>query len=238
MKPTITYWAHSGGRRRFGASARCAAALLQGLRPLSCGRLKADTWWLYHVDPARTPPPPPDVTLEPVTDSLIESLRRHPDHEANQLRSGFRFWEVGLRTAYIWIWEGEPLCIQWLLLPAENERLAGLPGWGGMYPPLGQDAARVENLFKFRTRRKPSRDVAVQFEHAMFAQARRRGLRAVYTHIHSDNQPANAFAERAGFERRGWVRRFELDVPGARGKPWVVHRLEGAPEALPVYKTV
>lgn len=230
------FWIHSQGRGRFWSPvpARALNLLLDGIGPGPMGRLKAGVWWLYRVDLDRVSPPPREVTLRPVTQTLMERLRAHPDRQANQLISGFRFWEHGLDRAFVWMWRGEPLCIQWLLLPEDNARLLALPEWGGMYHPLEPGEGRVENLFKFSTGRRPPQGAAVSFQHAVFAEARRQGVRRLYTHIHRGNDPANAFARRAGWQRAGWIRRYEADLPGLRRKPLVMHRIDPLPQPAAV----
>src|ERR1041384_6247275 len=79
--------------------------------------------------------PTPGVRLTRVTDEVIAQLRAHPEAAENQLKSGLRFWEHGLRRAYIWMDDHEPLCIQWLLTHTDHMALRSLPEWAGMYPP-------------------------------------------------------------------------------------------------------
>src|SRR5256885_11184367 len=49
----------------------------------------------------RSPPPPPHVRLTRVTDPIIGALRQRPDRAESNLKAGLRFWDEGLRRAYI-----------------------------------------------------------------------------------------------------------------------------------------
>ncbi|RFA30535.1 hypothetical protein CAI21_05675 [Alkalilimnicola ehrlichii] len=190
-------------------------------------------WNRYVADLDKVPPAPAHVTLTPVTDDIIEQLENHPDSAHNQLISGIRFWRHGLRRAYIWLDNGEPVCIQWLLLPEDNALIARLPNWSGMYPPLEPGTGRVENLFKFTSPAK-RRSVAVNFEFAMYEQARRLGLRQILTHIHALNEPANRFADGAAFLHAGTIRRYDFGVPGLRQRPLYLHEVADPRESQSV----
>src|SRR5437870_6609893 len=86
-------------------------------------RVHTQRWIRYRIELADDLPVSPGVHLTPVTDAIIGALRRHPDHAENQLTSGFRFWDRGLRRAYVWMDQEQPLCIQWLLTDADRPRL-------------------------------------------------------------------------------------------------------------------
>ncbi len=113
---------------------RVAAAGTRLARAALPGRVGAHRWIRYHVDLSNTPPAPPDVHLTPVTDDIIRLIERHPDRAENQVRSALRFWDHGLRHAFIWMDRGEPMCMQWLLTRADGPRLRALGEWAGMYP--------------------------------------------------------------------------------------------------------
>jgi hypothetical protein len=186
-------------------------------------RLSGDTWIRYRIDLASAPPVPLEGVLTPVTEAIIAALRKHPDHEQNQLRSGLRFWEHGLTRAFVWLDEEGPLCIQWLLTDRDNDRVRQLPTWGGMYPPIPRGYGRVENLFTFSTARR--KGIASQFEFMLYEEAKRLGLSTLLTHIHASNTAANGWAERTGWRAYGTIRRYTVDAPGFRGRAIYVHRV-------------
>src|SRR3989440_6946730 len=101
-------------------------------------------WIRYEIDLANAPPPPPHVRLTRVTDPIIGALRQRPDRAESNLKAGLRFWDEGLRRAYIWLGQDGPLCIQWLLLPEDNRQLRRLNRLGGLHTPLapGKGAGR------------------------------------------------------------------------------------------------
>ena len=207
------------------ALGRCAARVGATVGSLAGGRLERERWIRYRIGLDTVPPAPDGVRLSPVTDRFVQCLQTHPDREQNQLRSGLRFWEHGLRRAYVWCDEagGGPLCIQWLLTQPDNALLRTLPEWAGMYPPLPRAWGQVENLFAFSTARR--KGVATQFELALFHVARDLGLTGLVTHIAERNQAARGWADRLGWESYGVIVRYRLDLPGARSRALYLHRL-------------
>jgi len=185
-------------------------------------RTLMERWIRYGVDLADTFPAPPDVRLTPVTNDFVRALCEHPDRFENQLKSGLRFWNHGLKRAYVWTGDDGPLCIQWLLITADNSRLRTLPDWAGMYPALPPGVGQVENLFAFSSARR--RGVATQFEHALYEEARRLGQRHLITHIHEANSAARGWADRTGWRAYGTITRYQLDFPGVRGFAVFLHR--------------
>ncbi len=200
----------------------CVTAGLALARPALADRLVTQHWVRYAIDLGAPPPAPPEVRLTPVTDALIAALRTHRDHRENQLVSGFRFWDRGLRGAWVWTGDEGPLCIQWLMTPRDNARLPALGEWAGMYPPLPEGTGRVENLFTFSTVRR--KGVATMFELALFEEARRLGLTRIVTHIAADNVSANRWAERMGWALHGTITRYQVDAPWVRRAMIYVHR--------------
>src|SRR2546430_9777275 len=88
----------------------CVTASVRLARTVLPQRVLAQRWIRYRIDlTGPLPPVAPDVRLTRVTDDLIDMLRHHPEQAENQLRSGLRFWERGLRRAYIWLGEDGPL---------------------------------------------------------------------------------------------------------------------------------
>lgn len=200
----------------------CATAGLGAVRAVLPRRLDASRWVRYRIDLTDALPPAPGVSLTAVTDEIIERLRRHPDCGENQLKSGLRFWELGLQRAYVWMGDDGPRCIQWLLTHADAPRLPGLGDWAGMYAPLSPDVGQVENLFAFSTAR--HKGVASRFEYALYREARGIGLRRLVTHIHEGNAAARAWADRTGWRRCGTITRYEMNLPGLRARSVYVHR--------------
>jgi hypothetical protein len=216
------------GTQRWRVSSPVAKASDAALGMLSglTSRVARDGWIRYYIDLATAPPAPPDVSLTPVTEAVIDLLRTHPDRGQNQLQSGFRFWDRGLQCAFAWLDEDGPLCVQWLLTQRDNDRLRRLPVWGGMYPPIPHGCGQVENLYTFSTARR--KGVASQFEFMLYEQARHLGLSTLITHIHADNAAARGWATRTGWSPRGAIRRYTCDAPGMRGRAVYVHRANGS----------
>lgn len=186
-------------------------------------RVTRDRWIRYRIDLEGIPRAPEGVRLTPVTDHFVQCLQAHPDHDQNQLRSGLRFWEHGLRRAYVWCDESGPLCMQWLLTRPDNALLRTLPEWAGMYPPLRQGWGQVENLFAFSTARR--KGVATQFEYALYRVARDLGLRGLVTHIAESNEAARGWATRTGWSPYGVIAQYRVDLPLFRSFPLYLHRV-------------
>lgn len=235
MSSTASYLV--GGNRSLRSYPEWAARSLQNVFPRMLGeRLTHQRWVRYWVDLEKVPPAPAHVRLQPVTEAMMAELRGHEDSAHNQLRSGFRFWDLGLRRAYLWASDGVPVCIQWLLLADDRDALRRLPQWAGMYPPLSADTGQVENLYRFSTAGL-RRNVAVEYELAMYQEARRLGLRYLITHIHADNRAAQRFAQRAAWLAAGSIWRYTCELPGLRNRPFYVHEQalpEGAAAPAPV----
>ncbi len=193
----------------------------RALRAAAGRRVERSEWVRYRIDLAATPDPGP-VTLVPVTDEHIASLRAHADREQNQLVSGFRFWDLGLRRALLWLDAGEPVCIQWLLTPEDNPALRALPEWAGLYLPLSPGTGQVENLFTFSSARR--RGAATMFEYALYRVAAAAGLRRLVTHIAASNDAANAWARKTGWVVSGSISRWTVDARGIRRLPVCLHR--------------
>jgi hypothetical protein len=184
----------------------------------------AQRWIRYQIDLADTPPPPPHVRLTRVTDAIIGELRQRPDRAETNFKAGLRFWDEGLRRAYIWIGHEAPVCIQWLLLPEDNRRLRRLSEWAGMYPPLSRGMGQVEHLFAFAAARLAS--VTTDFAYALYYEARRAGVETLIMHIHESHQAARAWAEGAGWRRYGTITRHQLGWRARRMLSVYLHRDE------------
>ncbi|HEX7937396.1 MAG TPA: GNAT family N-acetyltransferase [Gemmatimonadaceae bacterium] len=216
-------WIWIGGAHVRVPPAVCRLALAMcGLASSAApGRAQRERWVRYHVPLADTPEPPPDVQLEPLTDAIVARLRDHADRNANQLRSGLRFWDHGLRRAFIWMSGDDPLCVQWLLTARDTPLIRTLPDWAGMYLPQPDGCGQVENLYTFSTARR--KGVATQFEHALFVRARQAGLRHLVTHVHEANAAARGWADRTGWTAIGHITRLRVDVPWLRSRSVFVH---------------
>lgn len=237
--PTVTDWVSIGrvGIRPGLVRRACLATALGLVRALFRKRLRAQRWIHYSVDlTSSLPAAPPDVRLTRITDDVIARLRDHPESAENQLKSGLRFWDHGLRRAYIWMDGGEPMCMQWLLAHGDHAALRTLGEWAGMYPPLPRGVGQVENLFAFASARRQG--VASRFEYALYHEARRQGLVRLVTHIHEPNTAARAWADRTGWQRGGTITRYQLDLPWFRARSLYVHRHEkAAAPAVPVMRS-
>ncbi len=231
MERSRTNWVYLG---RTGVGALLRTSLLAALRLTRATlprRVQVERWIRYRIDlTGALPPVAPDVCLTRVTEELMDMLRHHPEQAKNRLRSGLRFWDQGLRRAYVWLSEEGPLCIQWLLTDADRGRLQRLGDWAGMYPPLPRDTGQVENLFAFASAR--NQGVASRFEYALYHEARRLGLKQLVTHIHEPNTSARAWADRTGWRRCGTITRYHVDLPGLRARSVFVHRSDRATRPL------
>jgi GNAT superfamily N-acetyltransferase len=210
-----TCWRASLPRRAVGAGLGLARAVLPA-------RTRGQRWIRYYVDLAHTPPAPSGVQLTLMTDEIMDLVAAHADRAENQVLSALKFWDRGLRHAFIWMERGVPLCMQWLLTRADGPRLRALVDWAGMYPPLPPGYGQVENLFAFSSARE--KGVATRFEYALYHEARRIGLRRLVTHIHEANTAARGWADRTGWRRYGTITRYQIDVPGLRAWSAYLHR--------------
>lgn len=170
-------------------------------------QVRQQRWVRYERDLADTPPPPPGVRLTRVTDAMIGEFRLRPDRAESKLKSGLRFWDEGLRRAYVWM-DDEPLCIQWLLTAEDNPRLRRLKDWSGLYPPVPDGWGQLDHLFVFSAARLGT--VATGFEYSLFEEARRQGLRGVITHIREGDVAARQWAECTGWRRYGSITRYQV----------------------------
>jgi len=201
-----------------------ATAVLRLARAAFPRHVLRQRWIRYEIDLADTPPPPPHVRLTRVTDPIIGELRQRPDRAETNLKAGLRFWDEGLRRAYIWLGADGPLCIQWLLLPEDNSQLRRLSDWSGMYPPLPRGTGQVDHLFAFSAARLAS--VSTEFAYALYDEARRAGVETLITHIHESHRVARTWAEGAGWRRYGTITRHHLGWPARRTLSVYVHRDE------------
>ncbi|MGH7229404.1 MAG: GNAT family N-acetyltransferase [Nitrospiraceae bacterium] len=212
-----------------GPSVGCTvvARLLDAMSHLT-SRVTASRWVRYRIDLGATAPPPPDVHLTPVTDTVRARLQAHPDYHEPGFIGGSSFWEHQLPDAYVWLENDQLLCFQCLLTKKDNP-LRDLPGWGVLYPPLETDVGQVEKLWTFSSER--HRGVAVRFEYALFEEARRRGLRTLLTHIAETNAAARHWADKTGWQAFGTFVQYAFDFPGVRNQGFsiAVHRTGAVP---------
>lgn len=200
------------------------SALLSKLAP---ERVRSDVWIRYRRR-VKNEGQSAQI-LSAFSDGTIERLRQHPLRNRDQLRSGLRFWSHGLKTAFIWEEDQEPLCMQWLFLPEDNARIRQMPDWADLYLPLQPGSGQAENIFTFPRGQRRRGGAATEFAHAMFSQAERLGLSQLYTHIHESNLAARRWAERTGWRPYGAIRRYHIDLPWLRNKYWCLHSVEDVP---------
>jgi GNAT superfamily N-acetyltransferase len=208
-------WVCAGRRCMSGLSV--PGALLTGALERAShltSRVTVQRWIRFRAEPERVPPAPTDAALTPLSDGLVAYLKKHPDYAQVDFSSGLAFWEHGLRRAFLWIVDEQPLCIQWMFDAHDNAALRRLPVWANMYPPIPPGSAQVEKLWTFSTARQ--KGIATRFAAAMFAEARRRGFRELLTHIHEANAPARMWAQKTGWEAYGTITRYGVDLPGLR----------------------
>src|SRR5256885_12730516 len=102
MERSRTDWVYLG---RSGVGALLRPSLLAALRLMRATlprRVQVQRWIRYRIDlTGALPPVAPDVCLTRVTEELMDMLRHHPEQAKDRLRSGLRFWDRGLRRAYV-----------------------------------------------------------------------------------------------------------------------------------------
>lgn len=227
MKATTAHWISTNSRtaRLSGRPSQLAARLLSLADRLTAGRLPANVWVRYRLDltQLQLDAHPPLAVLTPMDDCLMRELREHPWRNQPQLVTAFRFWQHGLRRAYVWLADGHPLCIQWLFTSEDNPRLRTLSGWAGMYPPLPKGYGQVENLLAFPRGLRYPGGAATPFAYGMYRLARELGLRQLITHVHEGNLAARRWAQRTGWVSYGTIYRHQLDFPLLRGRYVYVH---------------
>ncbi len=185
-------------------------------------RLDVQRWARYVIRPADIKLLNPVPRIVPLTDTMIEQLRVHPDREENQLKSALQWWDHGLRRAYIWMEPQGPIALQCVVTRADAPKLRTLPVWGAMYPLLPEGRGQVENLFAFRSAQ--GIGVGLRFLNGMCAVEREAGFREVVTHIAETNTAVRSMSERVGWRRYGTSTRYWFDVRGLRGVSVCVHR--------------
>lgn len=173
------------------------------------------TWIRYQVDVSALAEDEAATAVEltPIDDAFMENLRSHPWREQPQMKTAFRLWQHGLRGGYVWIKDGQPMCLQWLLTPADNAQLATLSEWSGMYPPLPDHCGQLENILTLPAGLRYPGGAAGPFARAMYKVAAERGLKRLITHIHEANGAAQRWAQRTGWARYGVIQRYRADVP-------------------------
>jgi len=203
---------------------RALAALLGVVDRLLRGRLPHSTWVRYELDLTTLEhSPDPAVTLSLMDEHIADSLRTHPWHERAQLVTAIRLWDHGLRRAYVWLKDGQPLCMQWLFLREDAELLRRLPQWSGMYPPLAQATGQLENILVLPLGLRRREGSGVPFSYAMYDLARRRGLRRLITHIPEGNVAARRWAARTGWVAYGSIRRYHFNLRWLRNHFFYLH---------------
>jgi hypothetical protein len=107
-----------------------------------------------------------------------------------------RLLQSGLRTCYVAIGpDGKPCFMQWVILPADNERLRAT--FGNLYPTLGPDEALLEGAFTPDTSRGLGVMSAAMAQIA--ARAAEGGARWVITFVDENNVASVKGCLRAGF---------------------------------------
>ena|SRR5690625_1087618 len=229
--PDRRWWCTN--RRRYPATATALRALEQASATTGRvlrHRLVKESWVRYQICLDQfdmtlndIKPPPADVHLERIDETIMDLLQSHWCRDRAQLVTAARFWEHGLRDGFIWREDGEPLCFVWLFLPEHNDLLARLPAWAGMFPPLPEGWAQLENVFTFPRGLRRRGGAATDFIHAVMYAARKRHFSGLITHIHEDNLLARRWAQRCGCKAFGTLARYHLDLPRLREHPWYLH---------------
>lgn len=157
---------------------------------------------------------PSDISLTPVNAEIIARLRAHPDSANEAFASGLAFWDMGVRTGFVWFDGDEPVCFQWQLTESDVRILRERSPCGNLYPPLAAGTAQREKLWTFSSARR--KGVASRFALAMRAEARRLRVTTLVTHVNEANEPALSLVKKAGWKRSGSIVRYVFDVPMLR----------------------
>lgn len=165
--------------------------------------------------------PPSSAKLERITDAHMHKLRGHPLYGSPPEATGFRLWDHGLRTAFIWEEHGKPLCVQWFFTSSENELLRTYPTWSGLYLDLSPGSAQAEHLHSFAFGRPGG--AATDFMFAAFRIAQSMGIHTMFTHIVDTNWAAHRWAAKTGWKPYGTIGRWIVDLPGIRRFPICLH---------------
>jgi RimJ/RimL family protein N-acetyltransferase len=230
MNRPVTEWICAGTRCR-----RVPAGLnLGAVAHAPVPRLRRESWVRYRLTLDGLPPSPAGIHLTPIDASLMELLRLHPERDEHQVRSAFRFWQIGFGDGFLWMEKGEPLCMIWLLTSRHMAARAGLGTWAGIYPPLDADAGMAEGIYSFRRGLRRPGGAATLMAQALFHKARGLGLRELRTHIHEENLAARRWAARLGWQPVGRIHRCFLDLRGLRASPVYLHEREEVGELPPV----
>jgi len=176
-------------------------------------RIARQLWVRYRIGLAQLPPRPADVRLEPMNGEFVESLKNGKEPMANQIRSAVRFWEGGLRNAYVWFEDGEPLGMQWLLRPGELATFPNLGPWAGMFPPIPENCGFLENVYSFAGPARPRPGAATKLAIAVAHEARRLGYSELRTHVPQNNLHAHRWARRIGLSPYGIIDRYTVKLP-------------------------
>jgi hypothetical protein len=222
-----TGWVAVGSRcwRVNGIVAGAVQRIFAAVYSLLGSRAKLDCWIKYHVILAGAACG--NVELAPLTEELYLTLLRHPERRA--LETTENLWTTGFRTAFIQLEEDRPICIQWLITPAENQLLPKLGEWSGLYLPLSPGVGQTEGLFTFPIERK--KGVATEFEFSLYDRARALGLTELVTHIEKSNAATHKWAKKTGWSPLGEIQRLQLDLPLLRRFFFCVHSCrDGDPE--------
>lgn len=228
MNRTVTEWICTGSRCRRVPCGVNLGAIARAPVP----RLRRESWVRYRLALDGLPPPPAGIHLTPIDASLMERLRLHPERDEPQVRSAFRFWQIGFGDGFLWMEKGEPLCMIWLLTSRHMAARPGLGTWAGIYPPLDTDTGMAEGVYSFRRGLRRPGGAATLMAQALFHKAHALGLRELRTHIHEENLAARRWAARLGWQAVGRIQRCFLDLRGFRAHPLYLHE-QGEIEELP-----
>lgn len=209
-----------------GTAARFTAYFGNNCHALFPNRLLRQTLIRYrielkiNVNEANKPEP---AALTPVTEEFIQELQSHPWRKQPQIQTALHLWNHGLRSGYVWIEDGKPLCMQWLFSHQDNSLLKSLPIWAGLYPPLQPDCGQVENILTFPAGLRRPGGAASAFSQSMHTMAVKRGIKRLTTHISESNGAARIWAQRTGWSPYGYVFRYQIDFPGLRQHQIYLH---------------
>jgi hypothetical protein len=216
----------------FCTSRRCYRAypsiLLRRHASWQFPNLRHDIWVRYRLPLEEAPPGNSQVNLTRIDAPLMERLRNHPERGESNYQTSERFWDAGFGEGYVWLENGEPMCLVWLIAKPYEAARRKLGKWAGMYPRLNPGVGVIEGIYTFRRGLRRRGGAATAMAHAIFQQAEHLGLTELRTHIHCENLAAHRWAARLGWHPFGTIHGYSVDLRGLRRLSFYLHD-RGAP---------
>lgn len=156
-------------------------------------------------------------------DLLAEFTARYPT--ANQVVTANSLWAHGLRRAFIARdATGVPIAFSWVLNSTDNPRLATLPHWGGMYPPIPPGWLQLENVFCVARSLARGRLITnLACAASLQVDSLPTGIMA---HVGEHNAIVRRWIESLGCQRYGKIIRLHIDALWVRRYSAFIHTLD------------